>query len=423
VTTASHRQIALAFLAIATAFFIVRGPVRTLRSGDDLAPPYGGARAWLLGENPYLDASLSEVLLKAGRETDEHGKPVFNPSLYPPPTFVALAPFAALPWPAARFAFLLVSLALFVWHLRSLFRLADLSWNDVTGVWLLGAVLALAPYHTGIALAQVAIPCVALLVVAIDRIHRGHAFSGGMLLALATLFKPQIAAPFILYFLLRRHQRAALIALGACVIATAIGIGWLTVNDVPWLESWKTATAGILVPGGHHDPSGPWSAQLLELRPLITALTGIEASGMIGFGIAAVLGVAVFLMGRQLSEQHDLLLLSVVAVLTLFATYHRFYDAVLLCLAVAWAASVLRDQPSLTRHALVAGGCCAVFFVPGAWMLQRWANEGRVSAEWTQSFAWNAVVLRHQNWALVGLCLTLMSAIGVSRGGGRDANV
>jgi hypothetical protein len=273
----------------------------------------------------------------------------------------------------------------------------------------------LAPYHTGIALAQVAIPCVALLVVAIDRIHRGHASSGGMLLALATLFKPQIAAPFILYFLLRRHQRAAMIALLACVGATAIGIGWLAVNEVPWFESWKAATAGILVPGGHHDPSGPWSAQLLELRPLITALTGIEASGMIGFGIAAVLGVAVFLIGRQLGEQHDLLLLSAVAVLTLFATYHRFYDAAILCLPLAWAASVLRPDPQLKRHALLAVGSCAVFFAPGAWMLQRWANEGRISPEWTQSFLWNALLLRHQNWALVVLCFALMLALRTSR--------
>lgn len=90
------RALAWAFVAVAGVVFIVRGPARTVGSGHDFAPPYGAARAWLFGQNPYDDASLSRVLLAAGRETDATGKPAFNPSLYPPSTFVVLAPFALL---------------------------------------------------------------------------------------------------------------------------------------------------------------------------------------------------------------------------------------------------------------------------------------------------------------------------------------
>lgn len=414
-TLRTHRALAWTFVVVASTVFIARGPMRTLGWGDDLAPPYGAARAWLLGENPYNDESLSRVLLAAGRETDAQGKPAFNPSLYPPPSFVALAPFAIVSWPAASAGFLVLCLALFAAHLNSILRLANLSLHDVVGVWLFGGVIALAPYHTGIAVAQVAIPSVTLLVISIDRIHRGHQRSGGALLALATLFKPQIAAPFILYFALRRHQRAAAVALGLCVAATIVGIGWLVVNDIAWLESWRSTTRSILVPGSHHDPAGPWSAQLVELRPLITALTGIQSSGMIGFAIAAILGVAVFAVGRALSAEHDLLLLSAVAVLMLFATYHRFYDAAVVSLPLAWAAATFGRQPRLRRQAIGVAACCAVFFAPGAWMLQRLVNDGSVSAATAQSFLWNAILLRHQNWALVALFFFLWHAIRKSR--------
>ena len=44
------------------------------------------------------------------------------------------------------------------------------------------------------------------------------------------------------------------------------------------LESWQAATATVFAPGSEHDPAGPLSAQLLELRPLITQFTGIHGS-------------------------------------------------------------------------------------------------------------------------------------------------
>lgn len=154
---------------------------------DDLAPPYGGARAWALGMDPYADSSVNRVLVEAGRETNGRGQAYFNPSLYPPPTYVVLAPLALTPWHAARLIFLAVCLALFAWHLPSLLRLAELSWRSTAGLWMLGCVIALAPYHTGIALGQVAIVSVTLLVVAIDDTQRGREVRGGTELALAAM--------------------------------------------------------------------------------------------------------------------------------------------------------------------------------------------------------------------------------------------
>jgi hypothetical protein len=364
-----------------------------------------------VGENPYDGAALTRVLFAAGRGNDQHARGSEGGALYAPATFVVLAPFALLSWQAARAAFLLVSLVLFVWHLKPILRLGALSLRDTEGVWMLGGVLALAPYHTGIALGQVAIPCVALLVLGIDAIQHDHDWRGGALLALATLVKPQLAAPFILYFFLRHRPRAAGIALGICAAAMIVGVAWLSLHQVPWLAGWMAATRDISASGLEHDPAGPFSPQMLELRPLIVALTGIRSVGALGLALASAGGVVVYVWGRSLSERRDLLLLSAVAVLTLLAVYHRFYDAAILCLPLAWSASTYAHEASLRRVAIGAAACCAVFFVPGAWMLQRLVNAGTISTQTAQSFWWNVIVIRHQNWALVALLVCLMIAI------------
>ena len=409
-SSALHRPIAWTFLVLAAVVFLSRGPYRSLKGSDDLAPPYGGARAWLLGRDPYDAESVGRILVAAGREAGPRGDVRFNPSLYPPPSFLVMAPIAAMRWEAARLVFLLGTLALFACHLPALVRLAGLGREDTLTIALVGGTVALAPYHTGIALGQVAIPSVTLLVIACDRIARGRSRAGGLALALATLFKPQIAAPFIIYFLLRGQRRAAALALAIVAGAAVVGIAWMEWNGVPWLASWRETTAGTQQPGGHHDPTGPWSAQLLELRPLLALVLDRDV-GLIGALIASALGLWLFIAGRRLDADSELLLLSAVAVVTTMAVYHRFYDAAVLCLPLAWAARELRKGTDPRRHALIAAGCCALFFVPGAWMLQRWAVGGQVPPEWTRTTLWNGLLLRHQNWALVALFVVLMAAV------------
>jgi hypothetical protein len=123
----------------------------------------------------------------------------------------------------------------------------------------------------------------------------------------------------------------------------------------------------------------------------------------------------VFIRGRSLGRSHDVLLVSAVAVLTLFATYHRFYDAAVLSIVLAWAIGARVRESELRRHATVGLVCCAVFFVPGAWMLQRLVNNGTISTQWSHSLIWNDFLIRHQNWALVVLFISLAFAIERAR--------
>lgn len=387
--------------------------MRTLRSGDDLAPPYAATKAFTLGQNPYDDGVLAAVLLDAGRERDASGMPKRNPSLYPPPTFVALAPLALFRWRAARIVFLVTSLLLFAWHVGAIRRLAGLTLTEFRGQVLLAGVLALAPYHTGIALENLAIVSVTVLVIAIDRIKRKSDLTGGALLGVATLLKPQLGVPFILYFLLRRHARAAIAAACIGAVATALSIGWLALHDVDWLRSWRAVTTATAVPGGPLDPSGPLSAQLIDIRPLL-AQVGISWPGAVGIVIAAVVAILIYAWGHRLDAEYDLLLIGAVAVLTLLVAYHRFYDAAVLCLPLAWAITSWRDA-RIRALSMATAVCCAVFFVPGAWALQVFADRGAVPLSATHSFLWNTLLLRHQNWALVIMLTLLMMAIRRAR--------
>lgn len=397
----ANRRLAWAFLAIAAVVFVVRGPARAPTRGDDFAPPYGGVRAWLDGTDPYERGSVNRALLDAGRERDSLGRALATQSVYVPPTFVTIVPFALVPWQAARLLWIAFTLALFAWHLPALLRIAGVPGTSTEAIWIAAGVVALAPYHTGISLGQVAIPSATLLVLAIDHVLRGRHHAGGLLLAASALFKPQITGPFIIYFLLRRGRRAALVCLGVCVAASVITVGTLELNGIPWIESYREIAAELMTPGSQHDPLGPWTAQLLELRPMI-ALAGIPSPGMVGLGITLLLGAAWYAAGRRLEEREELLLLSGVAVLMLFSMYHRFYDAAVLALPLAWA---------VRARSAAALMCCAVFFVPGAWALQRLANDGHVAAWLTDSPLWNVVLLRHQNWALVALFVILAAAL------------
>ena len=287
ITPTRNRALAVAWVAVAATMFVVRGPARALAKGDDLAPPYAATRAFLEGVNPYSDTVLARVLTESGRELDADGRPPYNPSLYPPPTFVALAPLALTSWPVARIAFLVIALALFAWHIPALFRLADLGAETTGALWLLGGTLALAPYHTGIALGQLAIPCVALVVVALALMRGGQWMGGGVALGIASLLKPQLAGPFILYAVLRGHRRASLVAVALGAAATLTSLGWLAANDVSWLSTWREVTASIQVANGPADPAGSLSATMVDLRPLLAA-AGIRSVTLAGFALAGI---------------------------------------------------------------------------------------------------------------------------------------
>jgi hypothetical protein len=282
-------------------------------------------------------------------------------------------------------------------------------------VLLVGGVIALYPYAAGFALGQLAVASVTLVVISIERIESANEKQGGMILGVAALLKPQIAVPFIVFYLLRGRIRPALIAGAICVAALGLGVGWLSLNGVDWLTSW-TANRIAETRGGGIDPTGPTSAQMVDFRPLLAALFSGRTLEWVGVAVAGIGGGILYVVGRKLSRAYELLLLANVAVLLLFAGYHRFYDAAVLSLPLAWAIAAASRGAPFKRPAIAAILCCSPFFFPGAWALQKWSNEGTIPPRLAASFVWDAVVLRHQIWALIALeCVLLFAVIRATK--------
>src|SRR5688572_10457092 len=82
-----RRWMAYAFIGVAAAVFVARGPMRALSAGHmsgDLAAPYAATIAELEGRDPYSATVISDVLRARGRELGDDGTPIATTSLYPP---------------------------------------------------------------------------------------------------------------------------------------------------------------------------------------------------------------------------------------------------------------------------------------------------------------------------------------------------
>ncbi len=95
--------IAVVATVVAACLFTVRGPWRGWQADNlDFALIYSSARGWAGGHNPYDGAALDAVWRDAGgpeaHRPTERGR---HDLLYPPPSFVLLAPFAAPAWPVS----------------------------------------------------------------------------------------------------------------------------------------------------------------------------------------------------------------------------------------------------------------------------------------------------------------------------------
>jgi len=109
----------------------------------------------------------------------------------------------------------------------------------------------------------------------------------------------------------------------------------------------------------------------------------------------------------------DLLNLSILGTLSLLPVYHRFYDASLLVLPVAWA---LRAQATASsRLKKICWLLFAIFLIPGSSILERAVSGGHVGQNVLGSWWWGYLLLPHEAWALMLLATTLLAAMAISQ--------
>lgn len=191
-----------------------------------------GAQAWMQGHSLY------------------HGNVLFHtpiglnlPFTYPPLAAIVFCPFAWLHMPAASVAITVLTLVLLIVSTVIVLTRLDV-WAASTALpgpawlrrcWLaiiitVAATVWLEPITSNFAFGQINVVLMTLVIA--DCLPRRTPWPRGLLLGLGIALK-LTPAVFLLYFLLRRDNRAALTALASFVVATALGF------VLAWSDSWE----------------------------------------------------------------------------------------------------------------------------------------------------------------------------------------
>jgi hypothetical protein len=414
---------------LASAEFVVRGPLRFLRAADfnDFISPYIQSRALIQGLDPYSP----EVLVRLWPVEVEH-RPLFLakeladgsliakrgiPTAYPLTCLLLLIPLAALPWPVAHLTWLVITSCLILAVIGSLLSLLTahrFGRNDWRAYVFAASVLALAPLHTGVAAGSIVVSTVALCGIALSQEQRGNGTYAGILFGMAVCLKPQIGLPFLAYYILRRRWRLSAIAAGVVLAAAMFAILRLAISGTPWVQNYRMDNNVLLVTGILADftERNPLRFGLINLQVLFYAiLHSTVAATAFACALSVLLfGIWLWLLLRNGLSNHDALLaISSLAVLSLFPVYHRLYDAFLLIFPLCWG---LREfSGPRTKPARAALLLMIPFLLPGGSVLEQLQRTGKIPDSIARSWYWICIVMPHDIWLLLLLSFVLLGAM------------
>ncbi len=409
--------VVLLVLSIAGAWGGLRGPALAVRGGgDDFALIYISARAWLFGQNPYDGTSLDGLWAQAGG-SEALSPTVRGPSdlLYPPMSFPLLSPVAAMPWPIAQVVWMLLNIGAFGIGLFALMRwvAAPRTIRHPVTLAIVGAALCFGPVHTGIRMGQTTLLVFACLCAA-------HAIrvSGkvdrqvipGILLGIAAVIKPQFGVPFLVYELFSKRIRSASVGFGLAGGIAAVAFARLHLADIDWLPT-LTENVRLFASVGAGNPSrtNPFRYQMIDLQVLCQ--NGVIPPRMLVLAITGLVALAGAIAWHRAREgRSELLGVSLGVGLCLMIVYHRYYDATLLLIPVAWAITTL-PRARLVPITLLAA--IAPFAIPGGAALYVAADRGIIPNAITSTALWTDGLLLHQAWLVP--VITAITVIGLWR--------
>jgi hypothetical protein len=416
--------LAWALLLIAATAFVRRG---VTKAGDrlwDFGIIYTSARAWLVGDDPYAQDALVRRWADAGGAPHMPTDLSWLPAVVAPPTLVAMAPLAALDPPAARWGWLAISAASVATLIGATLRLADVSsWPArPTTLLLVAWVLGLGPLHIGMLAGQPALPAAALIAAGVACALSRRDVAAGVLFGLAAAFKLQLGVPFVLLYAYLCRWRVA--GAGAIVFALfiAIGLGRIAVAGIEreqWTAHWRTNLDTAHGAGGPNDYSAANYTRyhLLNLQLPLHAITHSRTAANAG---AAAIFIALGLTfvrhtwrpSNDLSPRapDELLAAAVVAVLCLLPVYHRYYDAAVLVVPIAWAARHARGGDPLAWPARITGAILLTFLAPLA-VAHLPVRRGLLPTTIDANPLWNALVVPHHVYGLLALAGVLLYAM------------
>ena len=302
-------------ILLAGTEFIVRGPLRFAHHRDfnDFISPYIQSKAWVKGIDPYSPANLARRWPREAEQPEFLEKDLANgtlvlrrgiPTAYPLTALFVLAPMTILPWPLAHAVWLAINLLAYASMGVSLALLIRLRWNEPRTYVFCAFLLALAPFHTGLGAGSIAIVVVSIAAIVCLAAERRHDILAGALLAIAISLKPQIALPFLLYFLLCRRWRLAGTAIGIVAVIAGLAVFRLTIAGAPWLESYLDDNRILFSRGslGDFTEANPIRFGLVNLQVLLYVILHDRATAN---GLALTVGIIAGLWWLFLQRKHS----------------------------------------------------------------------------------------------------------------------
>ena len=283
--------------------------------------------AWrLFGHTPYrIDIDIYQM----GGQAWLDGRPLYRgdvlfhtpiglnlPFTYPPLAAIVFCPFSWLHMPAASVAITLLTLVLLIVSTAIVLTRLDV-WSTSTTVpgpawlrrlWLAvliaaAATIWLEPITSNFDFGQINVVLMTLVIA--DCVPRHPRWPRGLLLGLGIALK-LTPAVFLLYFLLRRDNRAALAALASFAVATLLGF------VLAWSDSWEYWTHTV----HHTDRIGETALNTDQNIAGALARLGLGEHERFALWVAAclvVLGVTIWAMRRVLRAGEPTLALICVA--------------------------------------------------------------------------------------------------------------
>lgn len=411
-----RRNMAWLFLAIAVAVFCATTVFKRGEKLWDYTIYVTAARAYVAGADPYDHAAIEAVWRRDPATAGTTPPTSWLYSIVTPPTLLVLTPWAVTPQWVARPAWAVLVVGLLLCAVGGAARLARIPWNLPAAIWLAGGVLLLGPVQSAVLTGQPAGPAVALIVLSNWLRASGRPWGAGIAAGLATCLKPQLGLPFVVLAMLRPPRKAGGVALGVVAVLAVVSVAPLVMAGHRWAENLSENVRHSSTEGRPNDFAAPNPTRdhMVNLQMPVHAITGSRpAAHAVALGVAGVLGVA-WLVAYWRRREPSLLPAATLGAIVLLPVYHRYYDAALLILPLAWAIGVLREgRPALRRYAIGVLVMMTPFALPVGWQTTL-AGRAGFSASVTESAVWRVGVMGVQAWAMLGLAVVLVMAMRVT---------
>lgn len=295
-------------VAMFAGFSLIYAFVTASDRSIDLQAFHDGATAWVSGTYTMGEGPMYE---------------------YPPFSVVLLSPLAFLSFQHLIFFWLLLNLAATAWIYYAAIQLWGEDWSLRARYYFLALLLIGAPFRVTLRNGQLSLLICALLLGTLLARKWGKDYLAGCLLGLA-LCKYSLSLPFVLYFAWKKEWKITVPAWLLPVLLTEIFALRFGLSIFAVVAGY-IKTLGKIVDTRFADDTGT-----MEMQMLFVSLTNGNRlwTSICSLSLCLVaLAAMAFVFNRSRADEH--IHFAILSLFSLWAVYHRNYDAVLCSITAA----------------------------------------------------------------------------------------